>query len=1273
VAWLLARLLIVVGEFLITLPTLPEDNDPCERRFLDSATIDSCRASAQKENAPVPPGLERSRVEDVSPGFKYLLKKEIPPVPPENEASLRILTSLDKRSGRRKAMMSHKRLMSLLVLLGVLPTVGLAQSPVPLNFGNNFFVTGDYVVAGAYGMATTFKTLPNGVTYAVGMISVPDGNQGIQGAKQVPPGGQVVAALLYWQTVEKLGVTSGGPGSGKNGYFGPLSNGPAAPGYAISGTDLTTTSPVAWSSGGCSGSSQGGKVVRTYRADVAGALPVDAGGNAIANTSFQVWLPSVGAQAPLTLGATLIVIYRIPSGAGGPNIPLNSIVIYEGVYGQTNAQGVMTQQMQGFYDAAPNAVSRLTHIVGSGQSNKLETVYLSSGANSFSPLPSLYGNQPAFPGSYGNWDNPTWTFTDAETNPIKVDSGYATTQVVPASSNSGCVSWGAVILSTTVKNSDFDGILDSWKTDHGYCDASINNGVCSKGSSTDPGWVDLAGAAPGQKDIFLQYDYMCSKVQGPASSPNSCAVGGVKNDYSFDPRLAVDPADHHDAVKKVVDAFGNHNIVLHAIPGNAIAENQSAVTCSDSKQTGATCPFPNQLGTVGFREGLTYIKNQNIDPTSGLLCQPGTAGCGPVPVFQHGKKDSYHYALFSHGVGLPSWFLSDPTTLTSVVQSGNTVTFTTPTPHGILPTPGDTVCPALGRVTVIFAISNPNLNGTYCVQSVTTVSPYTFTINVSGSATTSYTSQTDPNLAVANGQVTSMSGFSDVGGQNSVISLGYGGWGPPSVPTSDGNTWQVKAGTFMHELGHTLGLTHGGTFYNNLGSNNYAPTFEPNCKPNVQTSMSYLFQVDLLAKPHQFDSLGQPIMVVDYSEQALPTLSESSPQEGGLSTADYANTSWYQLTSLAGGTPVGAHCDGTPLGANESYSYVSDLVNNFFWSNTNPPGITGNDINFNGSSSDVLQGHDEWRGTEANTGVSPGVDLQQISAVGTITTIGLGGEAGALRPAGGGGALHPAGGGGALRPAGGGGALRPAGGGGLNGDITHQTANSYARPPRNLTIVQEETSPRLIDLSWIAPTFGQAVQYKIYRSAAGGAFTLVTSVSGSLTTYQDAVSCNTGGYTYKVATVVNNDAGQPLESVPSNIVPKATEPLLTGCYTVTNFSSPANASGNSTVPITWTLTDDLWIASGTGWANAITSNPVTRPAANTLVAIGPLPKSCKTVGRTTLLLKGSSQSGSGTFTNTVNQFTFTWNTKGFCSGSYTFELDLDSAQTQTTTTPLVLK
>ena len=123
-------------------------------------------------------------------------------------------------------MMSHKQLLPLLVLLGVLPTVapsGFAQAPTPpLNFGNNFFVTGDYIVAGAYNMTTKFQTI-NGVSYAMGTINVPDTqNSGIQGVTQVPPGAQVVAALLYWQTVEKVGVAPGATGSGQNAYFRPI-------------------------------------------------------------------------------------------------------------------------------------------------------------------------------------------------------------------------------------------------------------------------------------------------------------------------------------------------------------------------------------------------------------------------------------------------------------------------------------------------------------------------------------------------------------------------------------------------------------------------------------------------------------------------------------------------------------------------------------------------------------------------------------------------------------------------------------------------------------------------------------------------------------------------------------------------------------------------------------------------------------------------------------------------------------------------------------------
>jgi len=231
----------------------------------------------------------------------------------------------------------------------------------------------------------------------------------------------------------------------------------------------------------------------------------------------------------------------------------------------------MTQTVQGFYQAGQNGqatqnlpVSRLTHIVGSGQSNKFQTVYLSSalasGGVSKQMLSSLYGrNQPAFPGYYGAWDNPTWTL------PAGAESGargrrFGNDAGCADPSNQGCVSWGAVIFSTTVKNNDDDGLLDVWKTNRGYCDAvTVDAGTCS--GARDPGWVDLPEAVLGtvtepHKDVFVQLDYMCSSV-----TAGSCDTSG--NNYSYDPRLS---ADRTNALQKVVEAFGKKNVTLHVIP-----------------------------------------------------------------------------------------------------------------------------------------------------------------------------------------------------------------------------------------------------------------------------------------------------------------------------------------------------------------------------------------------------------------------------------------------------------------------------------------------------------------------------------------------------------------------------------------------------------------------------------------------------------------------------------------------------------------------------------
>src|SRR5713101_1554398 len=288
--------------------------------------------------------------------------------------------------------------LGLLVVLGFAPS-GFAQcpngGPGPLCFGNNFFVTGDYVVAGA----NMSVNVANG--FATETLTIPDANPGILPGKTstctingitktncVPPGAEILAVLLYWQTVEKIGVIPGQPGSGQNGFFGPvLNNVPQL--YPITGA-TNSQNTVSFSNGGCSGTSTG-KGVKTYRADVRGFLPQDINGNVLANGTFEVMLPSSSNTTPITLGATLIIIYRILS----PNVPLNSIVIYDGAFAPGNntlPPSTMTQTVQGFYEAANAPVSRLTHIASQGKSKKFETVSLGPNPATQTPLPSLYGS-----------------------------------------------------------------------------------------------------------------------------------------------------------------------------------------------------------------------------------------------------------------------------------------------------------------------------------------------------------------------------------------------------------------------------------------------------------------------------------------------------------------------------------------------------------------------------------------------------------------------------------------------------------------------------------------------------------------------------------------------------------------------------------------------------------------------------------------------------------------------------------------------------------------
>ncbi len=92
------------------------------------------------------------------------------------------------------------------------------------------------------------------------------------------------------------------------------------------------------------------------------------------------------------------------------------------------------------------------------------------------------------------------------------------------------------------------------------------------------------------------------------------------------------------------------------------------------------------------------------------------------------------------------------------------------------------------------------------------------------------------------------SGVAELPGNDFMVSLG-------NFTANIGNQ-DEQEGTLMHEFGHTLNLQHGG------GD-------EINCKPNYLSIMSYSLQLSDL----------DPNRTLDYSNQTLPTLNESSLNE----------------------------------------------------------------------------------------------------------------------------------------------------------------------------------------------------------------------------------------------------------------------------------------------------------------------------------------------------------------------------------------------------------
>jgi hypothetical protein len=770
----------------------------------------------------------------------------------------------------------------------------------------------------------------------------------------VPDDADIVAAYLYWETITLDADPSQAAGVKFRDHELLLNDVMAV---KKSSQALTGSTASCWSSGVP-------LRMTLFRADVLPLLPVRVDkdgkptGKRIVNSDdltrrglqpHKVYLPmSPGNQVPESAGASLVIVYSHQTEA------FRKVVFYDGIFIQPDTTTPMTQTLRGFYKSASAKSAKITHILGSGQPNGNERVYFND-----SNSPTMTKISPADPvvggsASQRGWSALTYDVSNLMNPGANSSGGYGETATTKLDHAPGggydCLAWGSVIFSTAMADDDPNGdpgIVNGPKGD-GIPDG-LEDAAGGLKNPDDTQLPDLKGmgAGSGQRDLFVEVNGMWAPADtyyGDATAPYSSTITTFPDPTAPYPypnghvhlptpedfkRVGLAYAAHgikaHFDVGNL-DTYHGHGIVPHAdwiddytstdadqyLVGSAYARGGEVIRERACDPLNPSCQFPAYPGTVGWKLGLQIYRDAPVGDNGEELdfTDPAVVSAWEAGTQHRRRLDRARFGLFHYALYAHA---------RGTPKSQPCLVFGEPGPYDVN-------------------------NGTTCTTNNPDFDPLQYHVP------------------------TSASGVADLPGGNLLVTLGL--WdelvGRPFV----------RASTTFHELGHNLYLWHGGKaaiFGDDAPLAPALPTstyIEPNCKPNYQSSMSYMFQIHGL-----FDD--SDIAHLDYSGTAIADINKTADLTDGqlLNPAPY-RFAWYAPSSSPLALSLGVskssrYCSGRPFTPNPdpfmARVYTTTVAAPIDWNGDTFQNVSGaQDVNLDGTSNSPLLGFNDWSSIRLN-------------------------------------------------------------------------------------------------------------------------------------------------------------------------------------------------------------------------------------------------------------------------------------------------------------------